>query len=92
MILCTYLLSFSLFALSLWSFRSGSWISFAPIVYSFGCIPLFELFLRPNEKNLSTDQEREKAADKFYDRLLYLVVPLHLFMPRCIPVHDMESS
>ena len=41
------------------------------------CIPLFELFLRPNEKNLSTDQEREKAADKFYDRLLYLVVPLH---------------
>ena len=47
------------------------------MVYSFGCIPLFELFLRPNKKNLNPDQKEYRASDKFYDRLLYLVVPLH---------------
>lgn len=58
------------------SFLSEGVITFLPLIYAFGIVPIAELFLPPDAKNLS-DAEREVVSiDPYYDRLLYLMLPL----------------
>ena len=52
------------------------WITFLPLVYSFGIIPLIELVVKPNARNLSELEASLAAKDKVYDWLLYLTVPI----------------
>lgn len=54
----------------------GSWWSFGPVLFAFGCIPLAELFFTPNVQNLSKAQSEMMKDDKAYDFLLYLVLPV----------------
>lgn len=71
-----YLHSFSVPFVVGFSFFQDGWLSFFPIIYGFGFIPLLELLLKTDAKNLS-EMEREVARkDKFYDWLLYLTVPI----------------
>jgi alkane 1-monooxygenase len=62
----------------------GSWVSFhktgflvwLPLIYGFVLIPLVELFLNPNDKNLDVAEEAIAKNDRLYDLFLYLIVPL----------------
>jgi alkane 1-monooxygenase len=58
------------------SFLSHGFVVWLPMVYAWGFIPLVELFLKPDAANLSDTEEELAKRNKFYDYLLYLIVPL----------------
>jgi len=49
-----------------------------PVVYAFFFIPIIEVLVGPSAKNLSTAEEEVAKADKLYDWLLYLIVPIQV--------------
>lgn len=53
----------------------GIWC-WTPLLYAFIAIPVLELFIPANEKNMSAAEEEIAKADKTYDFILYLIVPL----------------
>lgn len=58
------------------SFTQNNWLSFLPLVYCFGIIPLIELWVGPKNNNLSALENELMATDAIYDWLLYFMVPL----------------
>ncbi len=60
------------------SFTGEGWLTLLPLVVFFLLIPLAELFLKPDARNLD-EKERELAAkDPFYDWLLYSMIPIQI--------------
>jgi alkane 1-monooxygenase len=58
------------------SFNSSGVLTFLPVFVFFGLVPLLEMAFQPDAKNLD-ERERELAAnDKYYDYLLYLMLPI----------------
>lgn len=53
----------------------GIW-SLGSVYVAFFCIPLLEIFLPGTDRNLSPEQESNKAKSRFFDWLLYLNVPI----------------
>lgn len=53
----------------------GIWV-FALPFYAFGLVPLVELFMRPNPKNLDKAELEIARKDRLYDWMLYLLVPV----------------
>lgn len=47
-----------------------------PLIYSWLLIPLIELMVRPDASNMSEAEEALAKKNKWYDLLLYLVVPV----------------
>lgn len=67
------------FIIYLGAFRAFSvtgWQIWLPLFYAWVIIPLVELFMKPNPKNMSAVDEELAKVDKTYDVLLYLVVVL----------------
>ncbi len=62
------------------AFTQHGWLTYLPIIYIFGVVPLVEIFFRPNHYNLSKAEEAIVAKDRTYDILLYLTVPLQYAM------------
>jgi alkane 1-monooxygenase len=58
------------------AFHSNGWTVWIPLLYAFVFIPVLELFIKPDVKNLSKEEEDLAKNDRIYDFLLYLVVPL----------------
>jgi alkane 1-monooxygenase len=58
------------------AFHSTGWTVWIPLLYAFVFIPALELFIKPDVKNLSKEEEDLAKNDRIYDYLLYLVVPL----------------
>ena len=52
-------------------------------MYAFGFIPLLELLIQPQTKNLSAAEEEVAKADKTYDYILYAIVPLQYVLLLC---------
>ena len=50
-----------------------------PLVYAWILIPALELFIKPDESNLSEAEEELARQSKWYDYMLYLIVPLQAF-------------
>ena len=73
-----YLSIFSLPLTVVIAFNASNYWVFLPFVYVFIFIPLLELVFQPNEANLSQAQEEIAKADRTYDVLLWLVVPLQI--------------
>ncbi len=71
-----YFSPFIVFILTWFAFHETGWITFLPVIYGFAFIPFLELFLKPDSKNLSAAEEEMVKADKTYDYILYLIVPL----------------
>ncbi len=71
-----YLTPFIIYAAAFLSFFSKGWLIFIPLIYAWLMIPLLELFMKANEKNMNEAEEELAKADKTYDIILYLVVPL----------------
>jgi alkane 1-monooxygenase len=63
------------------AFTLTGMLTFLPVLYAFVVIPLLELFIQPRAENMSNTEEELAKADKMYDYLLYIIVPLqYLFL------------
>lgn len=74
-----YMSPFVLFLLAFQAFSNTGWLSYIPLIFTFVCIPLAELFLNPSVKNISAAEEEMLKADKGYDYLLYETVLLQYY-------------
>lgn len=54
----------------------GVWL---PLVYAWVIIPAVELFIKPDPANLSAAEEELVKKNRWYDYMLYLIVPLQYF-------------
>jgi len=58
------------------SLALGGWWSYFASLFAFGLIPLLEIILPENSKNLQDAEEEVVKKDKAYDYLLYLTYPI----------------
>jgi alkane 1-monooxygenase len=58
------------------SLAAQSGWSFAAVAFVFGVLPAFELFLKPDARNLDAVQEAVARQDRTYDLILYSLVPI----------------
>lgn len=58
------------------SFHSTGWVVWLPLVFAWVFIPLVELLIKPDQRNMSAAEEEMAKADPVYDLLLYSVVVL----------------
>jgi alkane 1-monooxygenase len=58
------------------SFSVEGWLSFLPALVGFGVIPLIELLIPPDPRNLDRAETELRKHDRVYDYLLYGLVPL----------------
>ena len=56
------------------AFTGKGWLTWLPMIYAWVLLPLVELFIRPDEKNLSAAEEELAKKDRIYDYLLYSIV------------------
>ena len=71
-----YLLPLILYIGALISFHSTGIMVWLPLVLAWVLIPLVELFIKSDPKNIGLAEEELVKADKTYDLILYLIVPL----------------
>ncbi|MBC7867301.1 MAG: fatty acid desaturase, partial [Gloeobacteraceae cyanobacterium ES-bin-316] len=71
-----YLSPLGMYILALAAFSFSGWITWAPLIYAWVLLPLVELFLKPDTKNLSAAEEELAKANRWYDYMLYIIVPL----------------
>ncbi|MBC7867643.1 MAG: alkane 1-monooxygenase [Gloeobacteraceae cyanobacterium ES-bin-316] len=71
-----YLSPLGMYILALAAFSFSGWITWAPLIYAWVLLPTAELFLRPDTKNLSAAEEELAKANRWYDYMLYIIVPL----------------
>ncbi|MBS1774140.1 MAG: alkane 1-monooxygenase [Bacteroidetes bacterium] len=66
-----------LFNIGAWrSFHYTGIVTWLPVFFAFAAIPLLELIIKPNHYNLDAAEEEMAKNDKFYDWILYLIVPI----------------
>ncbi len=65
-----------IFAGAFHAFSVTGWQVWLPLLYTWFLIPLLELCLRPDDRNLDQAGEELARMDRKYDLVLYLVVPL----------------
>jgi alkane 1-monooxygenase len=58
------------------AFSVTGWQVWLPLIYAWVIIPVVELFLKPDSRNMNEVEEQLAKTDKTYDVLLYLVVIL----------------
>jgi alkane 1-monooxygenase len=58
------------------SFTSQGWMTFVPILYAFGLIPLVELLFKPDPRNLDEAEKELVKSDRLYDFMTYAMVPI----------------
>ncbi|HMX80551.1 MAG TPA: alkane 1-monooxygenase [Ferruginibacter sp.] len=71
-----YLSPLTLYVLAWFAFSSQGWLTWSPMLYAWVLLPFIELFLKPDEKNMSAAEEELARHDRTYDLLLYIIVPL----------------
>lgn len=71
-----YLSPLLLYMLAWLAFTGKGWITWSPMLYAWVLMPLIELFIRPDEKNLTEAEEELAKKDRVYDYLLYAIVVL----------------
>ncbi len=70
-----YLAPFLLYYGAVLSFLNHGLLVWLPLVYAWVLIPVLELVLRPDEGNMSAAEQELARNDRFYDLLLWMVVP-----------------
>ncbi len=71
-----YISPFIVYVGAFHAFSVTGWRVWLPLIYAWIVIPLAELFIKPDSRNMSAAEEELAKADKNYDVLLYLVVVL----------------
>lgn len=67
------------------AFHSQGWLSFLPLFYAFGLVPLAELVLQPDSRNPTEEESLIRGKNPLYELPLYITVPvqyicLYLFL------------
>ncbi len=75
-----YTLPFLLYLGAWQSFTHTGWVTLIPVLVSFILIPLLELIVAADMSNIDAAEEEMAKADRVYDWLLYLVVPLQYIL------------
>ena len=52
------------------------WWTFTPVILCFAVIPILELFFPEDDYNFSMEEEASVLNNKWYDRLIYLILPI----------------
>lgn len=73
-----YLLVFTIPIVTAISFTSTGWLTFLPLIYVFGIVPLSEFFFKPNASNFDKEQEETEKNNKLYTYILYLTLPVQI--------------
>jgi alkane 1-monooxygenase len=71
-----YLLPLILYIGAIRSFHTHGIVVWFPLFLAWIFIPLVELFIKPDPGNMEAAEEELAKADKIYDLILYLIVPL----------------
>lgn len=58
------------------SFNSSGVLTFLPVFVFFGLVPLLEMAFKPDARNMDENERTLAASDKYYDYLLYLMLPI----------------
>ncbi len=69
-----YLSPLSVYGLAMISFTNTGWLTWSPIFFAWILIPLTELIIKPDKKNLSSVEEELAKKDRLYDYMLYVIV------------------
>lgn len=78
-----YASPFLIYIAALFSFNSQGWVVWIPVIYAWIFIPAAELFVKPDQNNLSGAEEELARDNKVYDLLLYAIVPLQYIALVC---------
>ncbi len=71
-----YISPLTVYFLALVAFTARGWLTWLPIIYAWALLPLLELFIKPDEKNLDAAEEEMVKKDRLYDWLLYIIAPI----------------
>ena len=71
-----YLSPVIIYCLSALALSLNGWVTWAPMLYAWVLLPAMELLLNPDNKNMSAAAEELAKANKWYDYMLYVIVPL----------------
>ncbi|MBK8519772.1 MAG: alkane 1-monooxygenase [Chitinophagaceae bacterium] len=71
-----YLSPLILYVLAWLAFTGKGWITWTPMLYAWVLMPILELFISPDKKNLDEAEEELAKKDRIYDYLLYIIVVL----------------
>ena len=71
-----YMLAYSLPATAVVSFTQTGWLTYLPLIYAFGIIPLIDQLSGVRHHNLSAAQQRSVNSGWLYDLIIYLAVPV----------------
>ena len=71
-----YFSAYLIHSIAAFSIYMGSYYTYTAIFFVFGFIPFIELFTSADKTNLDAAEEAVAEHDKFYDYLLYLLVPV----------------
>lgn len=74
-----YLSPCLLYAGAITSFLAQGLPVWLPLIYAWFVIPALELFIQPDASNLSATEEELAKHNRWYDYMLYLIVPLQAF-------------
>ena len=74
-----YLSVLTIPATALVAFHSSGWLSYLTVLYAFGLVPLVELLLAPDPRNLTEAEALRKSLDPGYDIPLYLAIAIQYF-------------
>jgi alkane 1-monooxygenase len=67
-----------MYALAILSFTSNGMLCWGVLFFSWVVIPVIELFVKPNNGNLSAAEEELAKKDKVYDYMLHFIVYLQI--------------
>ena len=71
-----YTTPFILYLLGYLAFTNTGVYCWIPLIYVFFFIPVLELFIAPDPKNLDAVEEQLAKANKWYDIIIWMTVPL----------------
>ncbi len=75
-----YLAVFMLPAVTLASFYFDGWMTFFPLLFAFGIIPIADHLFGEDPQNLNLVEKEVSKRDPVYDLLVYLTVPVQISM------------
>jgi alkane 1-monooxygenase len=55
----------------------GVW-TYLPVIFSFGFLPILELFFQPDAKNSNLEEKKELKQDIYFNAVLFATVPIQL--------------
>lgn len=87
-----YLSPCILYALAIAAFFGSAIVTWAPMIFAWVLLPLLEVFINADNKKLSDAEEALAKADRWYDFMLYLIVPLQYAALLCFLFQVSETG